>query len=171
MGRTAKERQQIFLHFRLITNCYWNKTLTAVVGTEPGVGAQAAAVQRLQSFVTESRWEVTALNQRRLEVLQADPRTTTHAGGVLILDGTGDRKSGTHTAHIERHYLGSVGKIENGIVVVSTLWADEEQYYPLHAEPYTPARALSTYSRRCDHRSEGEKVSPIVFLRQLRPES
>jgi len=119
-----------------------NKTLTALVGTEPGVGAQAAAVQRLQSFVTESPWEVTALNQRRLELLQAEPRTTAHAAGVLILDDTGDRKSGKHTAHVGRQYLGSMGKIDNGIVVVSTLWADEERYYPLHAEPYTPARRL-----------------------------
>jgi hypothetical protein len=119
-----------------------NKTLTALVGTEPVVGAQAAAVQRLQSFVTESPWEVTALNERRLELLQADPHTTTHAGGVLILDDTGDRKSGTHTAHVGRQYLGSVGKIDNGLVVVSTLWADEQRYYPLHAEPYTPARRL-----------------------------
>lgn len=119
-----------------------NKTLTALVGTEPEVGAQAAAVQRLQSFVTESPWSATTLNARRLEVLQADPRTTTHGGGVLILDDTGDRKSGTHTAHVGRQYLGSVGKIDNGIVVVSTLWADEQWYYPLHAEPYTPARRL-----------------------------
>jgi len=120
-----------------------NKTLTALVGTEPVVGAQAAAVQRLQSFVTESSWEAAAaINQRRLEVLQADPRTTTHAEGVLILDDTGDRKSGAHTAHVGRQYLGSIGKIDNGIVVVSTLWADEQRYYPLHAEPYTPARRL-----------------------------
>jgi SRSO17 transposase len=38
--------------------------------------------------------------------------------------------------------LGSLGKIDNGIVVVSTLWAGEQRYYPLHAEPYTPARRL-----------------------------
>jgi hypothetical protein len=119
-----------------------NKTLTALAGTEPVAGAQAAAVQRLQSFVTESPWEATAVNQRRLELLQADARTTTHADGVLILDDTGDRKSGVHTAHVGRQYLGSVGKIDNGIVVVSTLWADEQRYYPLHAEPYPPARRL-----------------------------
>jgi hypothetical protein len=119
-----------------------NKTLTALVGTEPGIDAQAAAVQRLQSFVTESPWSATAVNERRLELLQADAQTTTHEGGVLILDDTGDRKSGTHTAHVGRQYLGSIGKIDNGIVVVSTLWADEQRYFPLHAEPYTPARRL-----------------------------
>jgi DDE superfamily endonuclease len=117
-----------------------NKTLTALVGAAPRGGAQHAAVQRLQSFVSESTWDATAVNRRRLEVLQADPRTTTHEAGVLVIDDTGDRKSGTQTAHVGRQYLGSVGKIDNGIVVVSTLWADDERYYPLHAEPYTPAR-------------------------------
>ena len=62
-----------------------NKTLTALVGTEPGVGAQAAAVQRLQSFVTESPWEATAINRRRLELLQADPRTPTHSGELFAI--------------------------------------------------------------------------------------
>jgi len=119
-----------------------NKTLTALVGTEPGVEAPAAAVQRRQNFLSESPWSATAGKERRLELLQADARTTTHEGGVLILDDTGDRKSGTHTAHVGRQYLGSIGKIDNGIVVVSTLWADEQRYFPLHAEPYTPARRL-----------------------------
>jgi DDE superfamily endonuclease len=120
-----------------------HKTLTALVGAEPVWGASHAAVQRLQSFVSESTWDATAVNRRRLEVLQADPRTTTHEAGVLVIDDTGDRKSGMQTAHVGRQYLGSVGKIDNGIVVVSTLWADDEHYYPLHAEPYTPARRLS----------------------------
>ncbi len=106
------------------------------------VGAQDAAVQRLQNFVSEAPGDARAVNQRRLEVRQADPQSTTHAGGVLIIDDTGDRKSGRQTAHVGRQYLGSVGKIDNGIVVVSTLWAEEERYYPLHAEPYTPARRL-----------------------------
>jgi SRSO17 transposase len=31
-----------------------------------------------------------------------------------------------------------VGKIDNGIVAVTTLWANEQRYYPLHVVPYTP---------------------------------
>jgi SRSO17 transposase len=34
-----------------------NKTLTALAGAEPVAGAQHAAVQRLQFFVSESRWD------------------------------------------------------------------------------------------------------------------
>lgn len=118
------------------------KTLTGLVGTEPVVGAQAPAVQRLQSFLSESGWDAEAVNQRRLELLQAEASTTTHEQGVLIIDDTGDRKSGNETAYVGRQYLGSIGKIDNGLVVVSSLWADPQRYYPLHAAPYTPARRL-----------------------------
>jgi SRSO17 transposase len=34
---------------------------------------------------------------------------------------------------------GSIGKVENGVVSVHSLWADERRYYPLEVEPYTPA--------------------------------
>jgi hypothetical protein len=119
-----------------------NKTLTALVGTEPVVGAQAAPVQRLQWFLSESAWDVAAVNAQRLALLFATPATRPHAEGVLVLDDTGDRKAGTHTAHVARQYLGSVGKIDNGIVAVTTVWADERVYYPLHLQPYTPASRL-----------------------------
>jgi len=56
----------------------------------------------------------------------------------LVIDKTGDVKDGTHTAHVGRQYFGSVGKIDNGIVSVSSLWADEQIYYPLELTLYTP---------------------------------
>src|SRR3954454_16233642 len=119
-----------------------NKTLTALVGTEPVVGAQAAPVQRLQWFLSESAWDVAAVNAQRLALLFGTPATQPHAQGVLVLDDTGDRKVGTKTAHVARQYLGSVSKIDNGIVAVTTLGADERVYYPLQLQPYTPASRL-----------------------------
>jgi hypothetical protein len=119
-----------------------NKTLTALVGTEPVVGAQAAPAQRLQFFLSESSWDAALVNRRRLEVLWAVDELRPHAQGVLIVDDSGDRKAGSHTAHVGRQYLGSIGKIDNGIVAVTTVWADERVYYPLHCAPYTPASRL-----------------------------
>jgi SRSO17 transposase len=119
-----------------------NKTLTALVGTEPIVGAQHAAVQGLQWFVSESTWDHQAVNQRRVELLVADPATAPHTQGVLVLDDTGDRKAGRHTAHVARQWLGSLGKTDNGIVAVTSLWADERVYWPVHVVPYTPASRL-----------------------------
>src|SRR5207245_6727520 len=56
------------------------KTLTALAGAEPVVGAQDADVQRLQFFLSESPWDAAALDARRLELLLSDPATAPHAG-------------------------------------------------------------------------------------------
>src|SRR6266567_212761 len=117
-----------------------NKTLTALAGAEPVTGAKLPAVQGLQFFLSESVWEPEAVTDRRLELLLADPVTAPHGGGVLISDDSGDRKDGTRTAHVGRQYLGRYGKTDSGVVTVTTVWADERVYYPVHAVPYTPAK-------------------------------
>jgi SRSO17 transposase len=100
-------------------------------------------VQQLQFFLSEADWDAVAVTTRRIELLRADALTTPHAQGALVIDETGDRKDGTHTAHVAHQYLGSIGKIANGIVAVTSLWADARVYYPLHVRPCTcgPTRA------------------------------
>ncbi len=116
-----------------------NKTLTALANTEPIVGAQSPQAQALQWFLSESTWDPDAVNQRRLELLSTDPLTAPNPAGVLVIDEHGDRKRGTHTAHVGKQYLANLGKVDTGVVSVTTLWADERVYYPLHVKPYTPA--------------------------------
>jgi len=120
-----------------------NKTLTALVGAEPITQAQTAPVQQLQFFLTEADWDAEVLTSRRIALLQADPLTAPHADGALVIDETGVRKDGTHTAHVGYQYLGTIGKTANGIVAVTSLWADERVYYPLQVRPYTPAARLA----------------------------
>ncbi len=103
-------------------------------------GSKLPAVQRLQFFLSESVWDPERVNDRRLELLRAGPLTAPHGGGVLVIDDSGDRKDGTKTAHVGRQWLGRYGKTDNGVVTVTTVWADERLYYPVHAVPYTPAR-------------------------------
>ena len=119
-----------------------NKTLTGLAGAEPISGAQHREVQRLQWFLTESAWDHQQLNDRRVQLLCEDPATAPQDAGALVVDDTGDRKDGTATAHVARQDLGSVGKLDNGIVAVTSLWADERCYWPIHAVPYTPASRL-----------------------------
>jgi SRSO17 transposase len=40
---------------------------------------------------------------------------------------------------VGRQYLANLGKIDNGVVSVTSLWADERLYDPLEPEPYPPA--------------------------------
>src|SRR5262249_49918828 len=96
-----------------------NKTLTALAGAEPIVQAQAAPVQQLQFFLSEAAWDAEALTARRIALLRGGALTAPHAGGALVIEETGDRKDGAHTAHVGYQYLGSIGKIANDIVTAS----------------------------------------------------
>ena len=115
-----------------------HKTLTGLTNTEPIVGAQAPRAQKLQWFLSESDWDERTIQVERLRLLREDASTAPNARGVLVIDETGDRKDGHKTAHVGRQYLGNLGKIDNGVVSVSSLWADERVYYPVEVEPYTP---------------------------------
>ncbi|MEP7024843.1 MAG: transposase [Actinomycetota bacterium] len=90
------------------------------------------------------------MNARRLELLRTDPSAAPHGGGVLVIDDSGDRKDGGKTAHVGHQWLGRYGTTDNGVVTVTTVWADERLYYPVHAVPYTPARHSPAASRQ-DH--------------------
>ena len=79
------------------------------------------------------------MQAQRLKLLLDDPSTAPNERGVLVIDETGDRKDGHQTAHVSRQYLANLGKIDKGVVSVSSLWADEGVYYPIDVEPYTPA--------------------------------
>ncbi len=116
-----------------------NKSITCLAGAEPVAGAGMPAVQRLQFFLSESPWEAEQVNDRRLELLREQSTTAPHDGGVIVIDDSGDRKDGTATAHVGRQWLGRLGKTDNGIVTVTTVWTDGRVYYPLHTTPYTPA--------------------------------
>src|SRR5262245_38364425 len=139
-----------------------NKTLTALAGAEPVVGAQHAAVQGLQFFLSESPWDADKVNQRRLALLLDDPATAPHDQGVLVIDDSGDRKDGRHTAHVARQYLGSVGKTDNGIVAVTSLWADERVSWPVHVTPYTPACRLPKGKRDPGFRTKPQLAVGLI---------
>lgn len=143
-----------------------NKTLTCLAGAEPVVGAQHPAVQRLQYFLSESTWDSERINDRRLELLLGDPATAPHGRGVLVIDDSGDRKDGAATAHVGRQWLGRYGKTDNGIVTVTTVWADERVYYPLHAQPYTPASHFPRKRTDSDFRTKLQIAADLVTKAQ-----
>jgi hypothetical protein len=139
-----------------------SKTLTALANAEPIVGAQHAAVQSLHWFLSESTWDAAAVEARRVALLQADPATAPDEEGVLVIDETGDRKWGRKTAHVGRQYLGSVGKVDSGVVTVSSLWADERVYWPLAVEPFTPKQHFAGGSSDPAYRTKPQIALELV---------
>jgi SRSO17 transposase len=139
-SRAASNQREGFRHYLegLLLPSERRKTLTGLVNTEPVVGAQQPRAQALQWFLSESNWDERKVQAERLRLLREDPATAPNAQGVVVIDETGDRKAGHKTAHVARQSLGNLGKIDNGVVSVTSLWADEQVYYPVEIEPYTP---------------------------------
>ena len=78
------------------------------------VGIDSA--QSLHHFIAQSPWSVIEVRQRRLS------QTLLALGGnkiTVIIDETGNRKKGKKTDYVARQYLGSIGKIDRGIVSVN----------------------------------------------------
>src|SRR5207247_6636770 len=98
--------------------------LTRLMNTAQLVGAHLPRAQKLQWFLSESDWDERQVQAVRLKPLREDSSTAPNEHGVLVIDETGDRKDGHKTAHVSRQYLANLGKIDNGVVSVSSLWAD-----------------------------------------------
>jgi SRSO17 transposase len=114
-----------------------NKTLVELASIVPGADRQA-----LHHFMHDAPWDAEALNRRRLERWQAHPYLGPHAGGVLIVDETGDPKRGQRIVLAAQQYLGKLGHVANGVVAVTSHWADGARHVPLGVKPYRPASRL-----------------------------
>jgi SRSO17 transposase len=73
------------------------------------------APRTLQRFVESIKWEETRL---RDQCQQLVARAHAHAAAVGCLDESGTAKSGVHTVGAARQWLGSRGKVDNGVVGV-----------------------------------------------------
>jgi len=114
-----------------------NKTLVELGAIVPGANRQA-----LHHFMHDAPWDAEALNRERLERWKAHPVLGPHAGGVLIVDETGDPKRGHRIVLAAQQYLGKLGHVANGVVAVTSHWADGSRHVPLGVKPYRPASRL-----------------------------
>jgi DDE superfamily endonuclease len=67
---------------------------------------------------------------------------------------------------VARQYLGSVGKIDNGIVAVTSLWADERCYWPVHVVPYAPASRLPGGGRDPEFQTKPQLAVELIGAAQ-----
>jgi SRSO17 transposase len=114
-----------------------NKTIVELATIVPG-----AQRQSLHHFLHDAPWDAEVLNQRRLALWRAHPWLAPHPHGVLILDETGDPKRGSRIVLAAQHYLGKLGHVANGVVAVTSHWADGTRHVPVGVKPYRPASRL-----------------------------
>jgi len=97
------------------------------------------SAQSLHHFIANSDWSVEKLRSRRLakikKALQGNAIT-------VVIDETGDRKKGKKTDYVARQYLGSIGKIDNGIVSVNAYGVYCNITFPLMVKVFKPKGRL-----------------------------
>src|ERR671939_936470 len=134
--RSAREALRQYLIGLLLPREH-NKTLPVLAALVPG-----AERQRLHHFLHNAPWDAMELNQRRLALWQADPRLGPHASGALIVDETGDRKRGQGIVLAAQQWIGKLNFTANGVVSVTSHWADGTRHVPLGVRAYRPASRL-----------------------------
>jgi SRSO17 transposase len=122
-----------YLHLGLISEIK-RKTLpqiAKVVGLENEQG--------LHHFLSNSPWTAKELRNQRLEIIL---NTLQGRSIILIIDETGDKKKGKSTDYVKRQYIGNLGKIDNGIVVVTAYGYLDGITFPLIFEVFKPKETL-----------------------------
>jgi len=109
------------------------------------------SAQSLHHFLANSDWSVEQLKLIRLNHLKKalDGKPIT-----VVIDETGDRKKGKKTDYVARQYLGSVGKVDNGIVSVNAYGVYSNITFPLSVKVFKPKGTMK----------EGDKYKTKIEL-------
>jgi SRSO17 transposase len=103
------------------------------------VGINSA--QSLHHFIAKSPWSVSSLRTRRLGTIL----TALKGNSItVVIDEAGDRKKGKKTDYVARQYLGSIDKIDSGIVCVNAYGIYQDISFPLLFKVFKPQGTLKS---------------------------
>ena len=107
-----------------------------------------ADAQGLHHMLTSEHLSTEAMRQVRLALIR---KAISERPLTLLVDETGDRKKGQSTDYVSRQYLGSLGKVDNGLVTVHVVALLGQVTFPLLFEVFKPEKRLKPGER---HRSK-----------------
>jgi SRSO17 transposase len=139
-----------YLHLGIISSIK-RKSLPEIAKTVGMISAQS-----LHHFISNSPWSVDELQEKRLsrilKVLNGQAIT-------VVIDEYCDRKKGKKTDYVSRQYLGSVGKIDNGIVLVNAYGIYDNITFPLIFQVFKPREILKESDK---YKTKIELASEII---------
>jgi len=129
-------------HFRVYTlgllgECH-RKNIMAIAQSTLG-----CEYVNLHHFLHNAPWDADLLNERRIEVAWQHKNTRPQVGYRHIIDDSGHRKSGSGTEGVAYQYIGQIGKVDNGAVMVTSHACDDKRCVPLDLAQYFPASCLA----------------------------
>jgi SRSO17 transposase len=114
----------------------------------------ATAPRTLQRFVESIKWEETGVRDQCQRLVVRDQA---HPEAIGCVDESGTAKSGSQTVGAARQWLGSRGKVDNGVVGVHVSYSCPGFQCLLDSEVYLPAEWAADPDRRkkttCPRRS------------------
>jgi hypothetical protein len=102
--------------------------------------------QPMHHFMRDSPWYENTLNDQRLDILNNNRSTRSCDDGYVIIDDTGNPKSGDCTHATSKQWMGSLGKVETGQVVVTSHYADSRKDWPIDHRPYLPQKWVDEHN-------------------------
>ncbi len=121
-------------------------------------GPDENAMRGLQQFISQSHW---AVDPKRERLQQLVSGWLGEPGAVLIFDGSGFPKQGTHSAGVAPQYCGALGKIANCQEGVFVVYASSRGYAFVDGRLYVPDRwfvkSLSTPACGCTRRPSSHR--------------
>lgn len=137
-----------YLHLGIISSIK-RKSLPEIAKTVGMISAQS-----LHHFIANSPWSVSELKEKRLRRLL---KALNGQAITVVIDETGDRKKGKKTDYLSRQYLGSIGKVDNGIVSVNAYGIYDNISFPLIFKVFKPRETLKeaeTYKTKIELATE-----------------
>jgi len=101
--------------------------------------------QRLQEFLTRTAWDSRSMDRLRVQHMVA------HASvgeGVQVIDDTGLPKKGSHSVGVARQYSGTLGRVDNCQVLVTSHYVDRVFDWPIAGRVYLPESWAHDRQRR-----------------------
>ena len=130
------------------------------------------AYYNLHHFIHDAPWDSEELNTRRIDIIWQTRQTRPSAGFKLIIDDSGHRKSGTATEGVGRQYIGQIGKVDNGMVEVTSHIYDGLHGYPLDVAMYRPASGFENGKEDPEFKKKPELALEVIdrcLSRDLKP--
>jgi len=113
--------------------------------SEMGRAVAGTSEQRLQEFLTNTAWKPEEMDWLRVKEM------VERAGlgeGVQLVDDTGLPKKGRCSVGVARQYSGTLGRVDNCQVVVTTHYVDNAFDWPITARLYLPEEWTKDRARR-----------------------
>lgn len=101
--------------------------------------------QRLQEFLTRSVWDSRAMDCLRIEHMVKDASV---GEGVVVIDDTGLPKKGRWSVGVARQYSGTLGRVDNCQVLVTSHYVDRAFDWPIAGRVYLPESWAQDQERR-----------------------